>query len=1403
MKDTVKFGCKECGSPHLREIDGKLHCITCGAVFERNVETDEERDARNLYISRLDAAETHLRLSPPRFDDAEAHFRDFIKHYPDHSNGYWGLVRARYGIKYEEDVSGKEIPSCYKSSYEDFREDSDFKRAIKLSENEKIRKGYKQMAELIAEECKEWRKECEKEKYDVFISFKATEDNGVTPTPDKDELMSLYTYLLTRGYKVFFSPMSMINKAGKHYDPYILNALQSAKMMIVYGSKPEYFTATWVENEWTRYLKMMSDGKKQKGSCIVAFKGFNANELPVGLRKLQAMDAGNKEFYLELVERIDEILKKGEKAKNGDSHNPESSKKSEQAKKEIESKREELRRLKEKNELDKQIEEQQRLSRENEERLQKEKELADKKRHQAEQKQKLINNSQNVKYELQNGLKKVKTFIIRNKKAVIISAVSIVALIALLLLLNGLGKNNNGDGGIGGGGNGDGYYEEEDDGSCSHTFGDWIVIKDATEDAAGEMMRVCSKCGFEDKEAIPKNDHVHVFGDWSIVTEATEDSTGERMRVCSKCGFEDIETIPELGHTHDIEILPGVEATCTSMGKTEGSYCITCDTVLVPQEIILMDHKFVDGECKYCHVTGKPSVGLAMTQYDDGYIVTGMGSCLDEKVIIPMTKNGMPVAAINDEAFNNNDKITEIVIPASVEEIPDKAFEGCGKLKRVTINGTLYKIGEMAFWQCTALEEVIINGSVEIIGGGAFYNCESLIEINLPAGIKSIDGSVEYEYDNYGAFEECTNLTKVTVGDESASVKFSIGDRAFYGCSALSDVTLGNGVTDISSFAFMYTGVKTVTLGDSLKSIAGGAFYGCSELLEITIPKNVEAIYDRSYISTGHSTGDYYGAFGKCESLEKVTFNSDYITIGTMAFWKCTSLEEVIFNGVVESIGGGAFYGCTSLAELNIPEGIKSVDGSVEYDYDDYGVFEGCTGLTKVTIGGEGSDVEFTIGDRAFYGCSSLSDVTLGNGVTEISSFAFMYSGIKTITLGESLKTISGGAFYGCSELLEITIPEKLEAIYDRSYISTGYSTGYYYGAFGKCESLKKVTFNSDKITIGTMAFWKCTSLEEVIFNGVVESIGGGAFYGCTSLMELNIPEGIKSIDGSVEYDYDDYGVFEGCTGLAKVTIGGEGSKIKFTIGDRAFYGCSALSEVTLGNGVTDISSFAFMYTGVETVTLGDSLESIAGGAFYGCRDLIEITIPKNVKAIYDRSYISTGHSTGDYYGAFGKCESLKKVTFNSDKITIGTMAFWKCTSLEEVIFNGVVESIGGGAFYGCTKLKEISIPEGIKSIDGYVEYDYKNYGVFEGCTGLTKVTIGGEGSDVEFTIGDRAFFGCSALSDLTLGKGVTEIWADAFSSCASLSYISYLGTEAEWNNVYKNDEWCRDTNILEVYFKE
>ena len=274
MPKHVTFGCKNCGSPHVRESGNKLHCVSCGKIFEKNVETDEERDARILYLSRLDNAESYLRMSPPNFDEAEDRYRDFIKHYPENSDGYWGLVRARYGIKYETDASGKEIPSCYKSSYEDFRKDSDFMKAVQLAESDALYDRLQEQAKLIAGVCKEWREEAKKYEYDVFISFKATDDSTGKPTADTAEMHELYTYLLEEGYKVFFSPMSMRRYSGKHYDAYIFNALQSAKVMIVYGSKPEYFTTTWVQNEWTRFLRMQAKGEKKNGACVRRFVPF-------------------------------------------------------------------------------------------------------------------------------------------------------------------------------------------------------------------------------------------------------------------------------------------------------------------------------------------------------------------------------------------------------------------------------------------------------------------------------------------------------------------------------------------------------------------------------------------------------------------------------------------------------------------------------------------------------------------------------------------------------------------------------------------------------------------------------------------------------------------------------------------------------------------------------------------------------------------------------------------------------------------------------------------------------------------------------------------------------------------------------------------------------------------------
>jgi hypothetical protein len=115
---------------------------------------------------------------------------------------------------------------------------------------------------------------------------------------------------LKKGYRVFFSRESLEGKGGEKYEPYIYAALSTAKVMLVYGSKPEYINATWVKNEWTRYQKRIRSGEKHPDSLIVAYKGFSPKDLPLELSESgrQHLDASKPSFYNELIEIIERVM---------------------------------------------------------------------------------------------------------------------------------------------------------------------------------------------------------------------------------------------------------------------------------------------------------------------------------------------------------------------------------------------------------------------------------------------------------------------------------------------------------------------------------------------------------------------------------------------------------------------------------------------------------------------------------------------------------------------------------------------------------------------------------------------------------------------------------------------------------------------------------------------------------------------------------------------------------------------------------------------------------------------------------------------------------------------------------------------------------------------------------------
>ena len=296
--------CNVCGA-NLIYKDGRWVCPACGAYKEEEISNEE--------VTLLYNASQKLRLAS--FDDAEELYADIVKKYPKNSEAHWGLVLSRYGIKYEDDYDGRKLPTCYAATMESFLDDKEYLAALSCAPDAKVKAYYEKQGKIIEKNRIEWYEKASKEPaYDVFLCFKDSDkENNIERTDDSIEVANLYTYLSGKGYRVFFSRETLRDKVAEKYEPYIYNALNTASVMIVYGSKPEYFESVWMKNEWTRFLKRMREGLKVDGSLIVAYDGMNPAELPKVFSGRQCLDARKKTFYgdLEAVVRHITTVQRG------------------------------------------------------------------------------------------------------------------------------------------------------------------------------------------------------------------------------------------------------------------------------------------------------------------------------------------------------------------------------------------------------------------------------------------------------------------------------------------------------------------------------------------------------------------------------------------------------------------------------------------------------------------------------------------------------------------------------------------------------------------------------------------------------------------------------------------------------------------------------------------------------------------------------------------------------------------------------------------------------------------------------------------------------------------------------------------------------------------------------------
>ena len=283
------------------EVNGNLTTTTCEYCGSQQTLPRLNDDK----LERLYDRANHFRRNN-EFDKAMGIYEQILDENNEDAESYWSIVLCRYGIEYVEDpISHKRIPTINRAQFTSIFDDDNYKSALKYADiSQKII--YEQEAVTINEIQKGILDISQKEEpFDIFICYKETDTNGQR-THDSVYANELYHELTQEGFKVFFARITLEDKLGVAYEPYIFAALNSAKVMVVIGTKAEYFNAVWVKNEWSRFLSLIKNGEKKV--LIPAYRDMDPYDLPKEFSHLQAQDMNKLGFMPDLVRGIKKLV---------------------------------------------------------------------------------------------------------------------------------------------------------------------------------------------------------------------------------------------------------------------------------------------------------------------------------------------------------------------------------------------------------------------------------------------------------------------------------------------------------------------------------------------------------------------------------------------------------------------------------------------------------------------------------------------------------------------------------------------------------------------------------------------------------------------------------------------------------------------------------------------------------------------------------------------------------------------------------------------------------------------------------------------------------------------------------------------------------------------------------------
>ena len=876
--------CKMCGGDlTIQDSMTVAECEYCGTT--QTLPKLVSDDIANLY----DRA-NHFRRNN-EFDKAEGIYERILSQTPEDSEAYWSLVLCRYGIEYVEDpATRKRVPTVNRTQYTSVFDDENYKSAIAHADAIQ-RRVYEEEAAAINEIQKGILAISQKEEpFDVFICYKETDRNG-RRTPDSVLATDLYHQLTNEGFKVFFARITLEDKLGSAYEPYIFAALNSAKVMVVLGTKPEYFNAVWVKNEWSRYLALVnkSGGKKV---LIPAYRDMDPYDLPEEFSHLQAQDMSKLGFMQDLIRGIKKIT---------GSDKP---KAQTQVVSTVAGASDVAPLLKrmfmylEDGEWDKANEYAERVLDKNPENAEAYvgKLMADirvRRRETLKDQAQPFDNNRNYQKAVRFANAALKN--------------ELTGCIRYINDRNAETKRK---------------QEEErrrlekerreeeqrrEEERRKNAYDEAISIMNnaSTEDDYKRAENsFYSASGYKDADALAKkcNESAETCRKDSILCKAKEKMQNDTLESCfaardelkSISGWKDANDQIAVCETKISELTSKKEEEERIAAKKKKKLLITISSivaagiVIVAASVIVLNsviipnikyntalelfnaEKYEEALPAFEELNGfndsndkikecKIFIGVEYHVLDNGTVeVIGLrDSSIDAPVLLSVY-NGYPVTSIGKNAFKNRSGLTTITIPGSVTSIGNSAFEGCNRLTTVTIPDSVTSIGNSVFEGCNRLTTVTIPDSVTSIGKNVFKGCNSLTTVTIPNTVTSISENM---------FENCSNLTTVTIPDSVTS----ISKNAFGGCSRLSNVTIPDSVTIIGDSSFYYcVNLTSITIPSSVTKIGNLAFNTCSNLASVIISNSVSSIGER--------------AFSKCDKLTSVVIPDSITSIGYWSF---------------------------------------------------------------------------------------------------------------------------------------------------------------------------------------------------------------------------------------------------------------------------------------------------------------------------------------------------------------------------------------------------------------------------------------------------------------------------------------------------------------------------------------